>query len=121
MARFERFVPVLKVRDLQESIDYYTRHFGFALRWRADNDGGGENCLMELDSLALLFSTGSHLGGDPQFTGTLYVHMEDVESIYEKVKDSVLLAWPLEIMEYGQKEFGVRDCNGYCLAFAEEI
>jgi uncharacterized glyoxalase superfamily protein PhnB len=106
---------------MQEAIDYYTGNFGFRLCWRAPNDGGGENCMLESGGLSLMFSTGSHLGDRPQFSGTLYIDMEGVDAFYEQVKDRVSIVWPLEVMEYGQKEFGVRDCNGYTLAFAEAV
>jgi hypothetical protein len=36
------------------------------------------------------------------------------------VKDQVEVVWPLEAMSYGTLEFGIHDCNGYTLAFAEE-
>jgi hypothetical protein len=29
--------------------------------------------------------------------------------------------WPLEQQEYGTREFGIRDPDGYVLAFAEEL
>jgi hypothetical protein len=29
--------------------------------------------------------------------------------------------WPLAAMDYGQKEFGIRDGDGYTLAFAEPL
>ena len=67
----------------------------------------------------LLLSTGSHLGGTPQFTGTLYFHMTGVQEFFERVKNQAEVVWPLETMDYGQKEFGVRHCDGYTLAFAE--
>jgi uncharacterized glyoxalase superfamily protein PhnB len=121
MIRFKRIVPVLRVADMQEAIDYYTRTFGFRLCWRSPQDGGGENCLLELGAINLMFSTGAHLGDKPHFSGTLYLDMDGVEAFYEQVKDKVSLVWPLEVMEYGQKEFGVQDCNGYTLAFAEAV
>ena len=40
VTQFKRVIPVLKVRDLEETIDFYIRHFGFSLCWRAANDGG---------------------------------------------------------------------------------
>jgi uncharacterized glyoxalase superfamily protein PhnB len=121
MTRFKRFVPVLRVTDMQQAIDFYVRHFGAALCWRSPADGGGENCMLELGDLALMFSTGSHLGDVPHFTGTLYIDMDGVEALYEKLKGQVTVVWPLEVMDYGQKEFGIKDCNGYTLAFAEAI
>ena len=45
---------------------------------------------------ALLLSTGSHLGGPPAFTGTLYFNMTGVRDFYEAVRDRVSIVWPLE-------------------------
>jgi hypothetical protein len=118
---FRKITPVLRVNDLQETVDYYTGVLGFRPLWRSPADGGGENCMMTLGDVAILFSTGDHLGGAPSFTGTLYIDMTGIDAYYERLKDSVTLVWPLEVMEYGQKEFGVRECNGYTLAFAESV
>jgi len=121
MTRFKHFVPVLRVADMQAAIDYYIRHFGAALCWRSPADGGGENCMLAMGEVTLMFSTGTHLGEAPQFTGTLHIDVDGVEALYEKVKGQVAVLWPLEAMDYGQKEFGIKDCNGYNLAFAEAV
>jgi catechol 2,3-dioxygenase-like lactoylglutathione lyase family enzyme len=119
MAEFKKIVPVLRVSDMQKSVAFYTGVLGFTVAWRAANDGGGENCMLLAGAANLLLSTGSHLGGTPQFTGTLYFHMTGVQEFFERVKNQAEVVWPLETMDYGQKEFGVRDCDGYTLAFAE--
>jgi hypothetical protein len=75
---------------------------------------------MEAGAVALMLSTGSHLGDVPAFSGTFYIDMDGVAAFYDGVKDRVATVWHLEVMPYGQKEFGLRDCNGYVLAFAEE-
>jgi hypothetical protein len=111
---------VLKASELQRTIDYYSVNFGACLRWRSGNDGGGENAMMQLGDVNIMFSTGSHLGDSPTFSETLYFDVATVEELYESVKNTVAIFWPLEVMESGQREFGVRDCNGYAIAFAEE-
>jgi len=116
---FKRIVPVLKVADMQRAVDFYTGVLGFAVRWREPNDGGGENCMLAAGTTTLLFSTGSHLGDKPLFTGTLYFNVVGVTGFFEQIKNKVELVWPLEAMDYGQTEFGIRDCDGYTLAFAE--
>ena len=121
MTNFKKIVPVLKVSDMQKSVDFYTGVLGFTVAWRAANDGGGENCMLQAGAANLLLSTGSHLGDKPQFTGTLYFHMAGVQEFFERIKDQVQIVWPLETMNYGQKEFGIRDCDGYNLAFAEPL
>src|SRR3954449_7234829 len=59
MAEFKRIVPVLKVSDMQKSVDFYTGVLGFSVAWRAANDGGGENCMLQAGAADLLLSTGA--------------------------------------------------------------
>jgi uncharacterized glyoxalase superfamily protein PhnB len=119
MPEFCSIVPVLKVGDLQRAVDFYTTVLGLSVAWRADNDGGGENAMLTAGATRLLLSTGSHLGDKPQFTGTLYFNMKGVEEFFESIREKAEIVWPLETMEYGQREFGIRDLDGYVLAFAE--
>jgi hypothetical protein len=69
----------------------------------------------------LLLSTGSHLGDKPQFTGTLYFQIHGVREYLERVRHKAGVVWPLEATDYGQLEFGIRDCDGYTVAFSETI
>ena len=119
MTDFKRIVPVLKVSDMKKSVEFYAGVLGFTVAWRAGNDGGGENCMLQAGTAELLLSTGSHLGDKPQFTGTLYFHMSGVREFFDWVKDKVEIVWPLETMDYSQTEFGIHDGDGYTLAFAE--
>lgn len=121
MSELKKIVPVLKVADKQRAVDFYTGVLGFTVCWRAANDGGGENCMVQAGATELLLSTGSHLGDTPQFTGTLYFKMDAVQEFFDRIKDKVGIVWPLETMGYGQTEFGIRDCDGYVLAFAEAL
>jgi uncharacterized glyoxalase superfamily protein PhnB len=118
-AYFKQVVPVLKVLDMQRAVDFYMGVLGFAVAWRAGNNGGGENCMLHAGATAVLLSTGSHLGDKPQFTGTLYFYVDDVREFFGAIQHKVELVWPLETMDYGQTEFGIRDCDGYTLAFAQ--
>jgi uncharacterized glyoxalase superfamily protein PhnB len=118
---FHKIVPVLRAADMPRAIDFYTRILGFQICWHSPNDGGGENAMLRAGATELLLSTGAHLGGRPAFTGTLYFHMDGVREFYDRVKEQVEIVWPLEEMEYGLREFGLHDCDGYTLAFSEEI
>lgn len=114
-------MPVLHVKDIDVAIEFYTGVLGFRQMWRSPADGGGENCLLAWGTTELMLSTGSHLGGPASLTGTLYFNGSDVSSLYERVKSRVTVIWPLSDMEYGTREFGIRDVDGYTLAFAEEL
>jgi uncharacterized glyoxalase superfamily protein PhnB len=104
---------------MQKSLDFYAGIIGFSICWRAANNGGGENAMLQAGPVELLLSTGSQLGDKTQFSGTLYFHMTGVRRFFESIKNKVEIVWPLETMDYGQTEFGIRDCDGYALAFAE--
>jgi len=121
MTECQSIVPVLKVSNLARAIDFYQNVLGFSVRWQSENDGGGENCMLAAGETNLLLSTGDHLGSQPQFTGTLYFQMRDVRPFFQTVCDKVEIVWPLERMDYGQLEFGIRDRDGYVLAFAEPV
>ena len=56
----------------------------------------------------------------PQFTGSLYFRVDDVDTLWEKLKDKTSIVYPIEDFDYGMREFAVRDNNGYCLQFGKE-
>jgi len=113
-------MPVLKVADLQRSVDWYTGVLGFQMTGRTRDDGDGEHCFIHADETELLLSTGSHLGATPSFTGTIYFRVVGVDSLFAKVSSRAEIVWPLEQQEYGTREFGFRDPDVYVLAFAEQ-
>jgi uncharacterized glyoxalase superfamily protein PhnB len=119
MPHVKRITPVLLVSSMERSVQFYTQVLGFEVCWRAPDDGDGESCMLEIGDASVLLSTGSHLGDSPKFSGTLYFDTVGVAEFYKTVKDKVDLVWPLEKMGYGQTEFGLRDPDGYVLAFAE--
>ncbi len=56
----------------------------------------------------------------PNFTGQLYIDLEtaeEVDALWEKVKDRAEVIYAVGDFDYGMREFGVRDDNGYHLAF----
>ncbi len=119
MTRILAIMPVLKVTDLGRSIAWYTSVLGFQAEGRSAQDGGGENCFLRAGETELLLTTGAHLGGSPVFTGTLYFRVVGVDALFARVGSRPEIVWPLERQEYGTREFGVRDPDGYLLAFAE--
>ena len=56
----------------------------------------------------------------PTGVWTLYVYPDDVESLWEKLKEQAPVAYPLHETPYGMREFGIRDPNGFALSFGKE-
>jgi len=57
----------------------------------------------------------------PGFTGTFYIHTDDVDAWWLKLKDKCRIVYPLESFEYQMREFCILDNNGYRIQFGSEI
>jgi len=47
------------------------------------------------------------------FTGSLYFNTDDVDKLWEQLKDKVEVSCGIENFHYGMREFAVYDNNGY--------
>ena len=106
---------LLKCCDLEQTRDYYADVLGFDVADSANN-----TCSVQFAGATLIFSTGEQWGEQPLMTGTVYIFVVDVEQYYRSVHARVTLLWPLQTMPWGIREFGIADCNGYHLAFAQD-
>ena len=120
MSTLKSVMPALKVGEMESAVRFYTERLGFSIAWRVPGDGGGENCMLQAGQVAVLLSTSTHLGASPQFTGTIYFDVDDVDGLWDAIRLTADVVWPISDMEYGTREFGVRDPDGYVLAFAEQ-
>ena len=52
----------------------------------------------------------------------VYFYVSDVEAIYDEFKaKNVPIDYGIESKDYGMKEFGIQDLDGYDIAFAEPL
>lgn len=52
-------------------------------------------------------------------TGTLFVEMQGVDALHDRLRGSVTIVMPIETKFYGMREFAIEDPDGYVLTFAE--
>lgn len=61
------------------------------------------------------------MSGGPACSGTAYFTLADVDDYFARCQQRrAPLAWPLQEMSYGSREFGITDRNGYTLAFQQQ-
>ena len=107
---------LLRCTDLEATKSFYAEILEFAVA-----DGPENTCTAQKADASIIFTSDDLWGGPPHCTGTIYVFLSDVDAYYDSIKNKANVQWPLEDMAYGLREFGVKDCNGYTLAFARRI
>ena len=57
----------------------------------------------------------------PLFTGSFYINTDNVDELWQELKDKTQVCYPLEDFYYGMREIAIYDNNGYLLQFGQEI
>jgi len=119
--RIRGITPIIEVLDLKESIEFYSQKLGFELEGVYPETG--DPCWASLahgdTHLMMSIRNARSPAENPIFTGTFYFYPDDVDAAWEALKDAVEVEYPIETFEYGMREFGIRDCNGYLLQFGQ--
>ncbi|QIL21571.1 glyoxalase superfamily protein [Thermomonas sp. HDW16] len=112
-------VPMLRVPDVLASVAWYRDVLGF----EADFDGSDSSASLQRDGIELMLSAFNAHEGDaaPAFTGSLYLHCDDVDAWWARLQDIARICYPIEDFGYGMREFAIYDCNGFLLQFGQPI
>ena len=112
--------PMLYTEQVGETIEFYTTRLGFTCAAVSEDEGWAA---LRRDDIEIDVSRpNAHIPfAAPQFTGSLYILTEDVDSLWAELKDKVRVCYPLESFEYGMREFAIYDNNGYLLQFGQAV
>ena len=113
-------VPALLVRDMHETLAFY-RQLGFSLRGCHPDASRPSWAEVARDGVVLQFHSDPPHGTPPRpvCSGTFYMYPGNVTALADELRGKVEFAWGPDVMDYGMREFGIQDPNGYYLAFAE--
>ncbi|RFM25706.1 VOC family protein [Deminuibacter soli] len=110
--------PVLYTADVRSTIDLYVGVLGFSCPFPDDNRATihhGETAIM-------LSLPNAHLPFEKaHFTGSFYFRLHDVDALWEQLKDTTQVVYPIEDFPYGMREFAIYDNNGYILQFGQSL
>lgn len=122
--QFFGIAPYFLVRDVVKAAEYYRNALGFRFErfWgeppcfcMPDRDG----CIIMLSQVgdASIIRPNSKARNDESWDA--YVWVKDADALYAEVKPrgAIITYEPTLQDEYGNREFGVRDLDGYILAF----
>ncbi len=107
-------------RDLKETIKFYTEVLGFTCGANSDDWGWAAFHRDDVEIMAAL--PNEHTPFEkPLFTGSFYIYTDNVDHLWEELRDKVRVCYPIENFYYGMREFGIYDNNGYLLQFGQDL
>jgi glyoxylase I family protein len=112
--------PLLVVRDIEQSLDFYCDRLGFEL---IDEALQGETrfwCRLTRGSVSLMLQQSEAEDGPAEGRGrgvSLYLLCDDVDRIHSEFQDRGLTLPAPELAYYGMKQLFVPDPDGYSVCF----
>lgn len=111
---------MLWTNEMEETISFYTEILGFNCQ-NYDKQAGWA-ILVKDEAEIMLSLPNSHAEfSKPNFTGSFYINTENVEELWEKLKGKCKICYPMDDFDYGMREFGIYDNNGYLLQFGKDL
>lgn len=109
------------VQDMQNSIEYYRTILNFELVQSIPDTEPFDWVSMKCDGIEIALQDQALMRFDiPEMqelkTGStilFYLDVDDVDRLYDKVKDKVEISQEICTFYPGFREFRIRDCNGY--------
>jgi uncharacterized glyoxalase superfamily protein PhnB len=122
-----RVTPYLLYENLTETIDWLTKAFGFVERMRINTPEGRANHaeLAMADGVIMVGEPGDDYQ-NPKHSGhvtqQVYVYVDDADShcAQAKAAGATLLEEPNDTF-YGDRRYGVEDCEGHHWYFATHV
>jgi len=137
--KFKKLTPNMMVDDVRESVKFYTDILGFTLNMVVPEDSktidnelkDGKKyvyAMVSRDEVFIMLMKKDVFEEDlPMLKDTtigasvsFYCDVDNINKVYNSLKDKVDIVIDLHTTWYGMKEFYIKDCNGYILGFAEE-
>lgn len=111
---------MLWTEHLNESIAFYTQILGFTC---GEFNEDWQWAALHKNSVELMLAMpNEHTPFDKiGFTGSFYFEVDDVEALWNELKNKVEIVYDLETFAWDMKEFAIKDNNGYILQFGENI
>ena len=110
--------PILYVEDIEQTVRFYCDVLGF----RCVNRTEGWVALEREEAEIMISLPNAHIPfKKASFTGSFYFRTNDVDSLWEELRQKTLIVYPIEPFEYGMREFALSDVNGYVLQFGQKI
>ena len=129
MPQFKKLTPNLVVDSVERSVAFYVDTLGFErgmtvpdappLVFASVTSGSVEVFFNDAATAVkeLPIFTGKPIGA----TGTLFIEVDGVDALHDRLKPTVKIVMPIVTQFYGMREFAFEDPDGYVITFAERV
>jgi uncharacterized glyoxalase superfamily protein PhnB len=115
----EKVVPMFHVPNVRATADWY-ESIGFTVLARYGDEGDGNSfAMLSFGSGEVMFSSGGQSSTRHRREVDLYVYVDNVDDLYERLKDRVEIVEGLHDAFYGMREFIIRDVNRFWITFGQ--
>jgi lactoylglutathione lyase len=129
MPHFKKLTPNLVVANVERSLAFYVDRLGLErgmtvpeqspFVFASVTSGAVEIFLNDAATAVKEYPgfAGKPLGA----TGTMFIEVEGVDAIHDRLKPHVKIVMPIVTQFYGMREFAIEDPDGYVITFAERV
>jgi uncharacterized glyoxalase superfamily protein PhnB len=127
MPKLTTSAPILLVRDVVHSANWYKDKLGFTISGIWDHGGLPHTAILERDGLHLMFYLArpdqiTPLWKIVEKTSNIYFWVDDVETLYKEfIASGATIDFTLYKTPWGTMEFGISDPDEYDVTFGQVI
>jgi lactoylglutathione lyase len=129
MPHFKKLTPNLLVANVERSLAFYVDTLGFSRSMTVPEQSpfvfaavtSGSIEIFVNDAATAVKEYPAFVGKPIGATGTMFIEVEGVDAIHDRLKSHVKIVMPIVTQFYGMREFAIEDPDGYVITFAERV
>jgi uncharacterized glyoxalase superfamily protein PhnB len=129
MPQLTKLTPNLLVSSVERSLAFYVDTLGFERGMTVPDQSPFAFGSVTAGPVEIFFNDAAGAVKEyPDFagkpigcTGTLFIEMDGVNALHDRLKLQVKVVMPIETKFYGMREFAIEDPDGYVITFAERV
>ena len=124
-----KITPNLIVSNVERSLAFYSDTLGFGRGMTVPEQSPFAFASVTSGAVEIFLNDRSTTAKEsPQMAGlatgggnTMFIEVEGVDALYERLKPTVKIVMPIVTQWYGVREFAITDPDGYVITFAERV
>jgi len=118
----KKAVPMIHVPDVRATVEWYQQiGFDVVATYGLGDTDNYSFAIVSFGATWVMFNTDGKPSDAWRREVDLYVYTDNVDELYETLKERVDVVEPPHDMFYGQRELIIRDLNRFWITFGQEI